>query len=159
MKTFRLIPIAALAALTLLLAAARPTQPAPARVRGWLDWRGPQQNGTSLETSLPNTWVLGGTNDLWQIDLSGGGTPVIASGRLYALGYQGQGPDLQEVLLCADAETGKKLWERRFSDFLSDIVYDRYAIGSPCVDPESGNVYVLTSPGIFACFTPDGRML
>jgi len=159
MKTFRLIPIAALAALTLLLAAAPRSEPAPARVRGWLDWRGPQQNGTSLETGLPDTWVLGGTNDLWSIDLSGGGTPVIADGRLYALGYEGQGPDLQEVLLCADAETGKKLWEQRFTDFLSDIVYDRYAIGSPCVDPETGNVYVLTSPGIFACFSRDGKML
>src|SRR6185503_4622182 len=40
---------------------------------------------------------------------------------------------------------------------LSDIVYDRYAIGSPCVDPEPGNVFVLTSAGIFACFTPEGR--
>jgi len=142
MKTFRLLPIAALAVLTLLLAAAPPTQPAPVRgarsgahavgggpgrrVRGWLDWRGPQQNGTSLETGLPDTWVLGGTNDRWQIDLAGGGTPVIAGGKLYALGYQGQGPDLQEVLLCADAETGKRLWEHRFSDFLSDIPYDRY---------------------------------
>src|SRR5947208_2161650 len=113
MKNFKLIPVAALAALTLLLAAAPPTQPAPARVRGWLDWRGPQQNGTSLESGLPDTWVLGGTNDRWQIDLAGGGTPVIANGKLYAFGYQGQGPDLQEVLLCADAETGKKLWEHR----------------------------------------------
>lgn len=130
---------------------------AAAPVRGWLDWRGPQQNGTSLEKGLPDTWVLGGANDLWQIDLAGGGTPVVANGRLYALGYSGQGPDLQEVLLCADAESGRKLWEQRFSDFLSDIVYDRYAIGSPCVDAETGNVYALTSAGRFVCYTSEGR--
>lgn len=132
---------------------------ASADVRGWLNWRGPQQDGTSRETGLPDTWKLGGANDLWHIDISGGGTPVIANGKLFALGYRGQGPDLQEILLCADAETGKTLWEKHFNDFLSDVVYDRYAIGSPCVDAETGNVYVLTSPGMFACYTANGKLL
>ena len=135
------------------LAAAR----AAAEVRGWLDWRGPEQAGVSRETGLPEKWTPGGANHLWTVDLPGGGTPVIADGRLYAMGYDGQGADLQEVLLCADAETGKKVWERRFNDFLSDIVYDRYAIGSPCVDAETGNVYSLTSAGVFSCTTRDGK--
>src|SRR5437588_307666 len=80
---------------------------APDKYRGWLDWRGPQQDGTSLEKGLPDKWALGGVNDLWHIDISGGGTPVIANGRLFGLGYRGEGPDLQEVLFAADAETGK----------------------------------------------------
>jgi outer membrane protein assembly factor BamB len=129
---------------------------AHADARGWLDWRGPAQNGTSTETNLPNTAQPGGPNNLWTIDIGGGGTPIIANGRVYALGYKGEGPELQEILFCADAETGKLLWERRFNDFLSDITYDRYAIGSPTVDPETGNVYALTSAGVFACFTADG---
>ena len=142
------------------LAAALPVMAAPrSKAVGWLNWRGPQQNGTSLETGLPETWKLGGANDLWSIPISGGGTPILANGRVYALGYQGTGPDLQEVLLCANAETGKILWEKRFSDYLSDITYDRYAIGSPTVDAETGNVYVTTSAGIFACFTADGKLL
>lgn len=124
-----------------------------ADVQGWLNWRGPAATGISQEKGLPNT--LG--QPLWSIKLAGGGTPVIASGKVYALGYDGVGPDLQEVLLCADAETGKKLWEKRFSDYLSDITYDRYAIGSPTIDPETGNVYILTSAGVFACFTADGK--
>src|SRR4051794_20641167 len=118
MKPSFALPRAALAVvailfLTLPATAARPAK-APAKVTGWLDWRGPQQNGTSLETGLPESWALGGTNDLWSLDLSGGGTPVLANGRVFAFGYQGVGPDLQEVLLCADAETGKKIWEHRF---------------------------------------------
>ena len=133
--------------------------PAKGEVRGWLNWRGPQQNGTSLETNLPDSWTPGGKNDLWHFDIASGGTPVIANGKLYALCYEGQGPDLQEVLLCTDAETGKKLWEKRFNDFISDIVYDRYGIGSPTVDAETGNVYVLTSPGMFSCFTANGKLL
>lgn len=130
-----------------------------AEVTGWLNWRGPEQTGVSRETGLPEAWKLGGINHRWAVDLPGGGTPVIAGGNVYAFGYTGQGADLQEVLVCADAETGKKKWERRFNDYLSDITYDRYAIGSPCVDAETGNVYVLTSAGVFAAFTGDGKPL
>jgi outer membrane protein assembly factor BamB len=126
---------------------------------GWLNWRGPQQNGTSLEKGLPDRWTVGGANHRWTVDLAGGGTPVIAGGRLYALGYEGEGPDLQEVMVCLDAETGRRLWESRFNDFLSDIAYDRYAIGSPTVDAATGNVYVITAAGTFSCFTRDGRLL
>lgn len=132
---------------------------APAAARGWLNWRGPQQDGTSLEKGLPDQWTVGGANHRWTVDLAGGGTPVIADGRVYAMGYQGEGPDLQEVLVCLEAETGRKVWEARFNDFLSDIVYDRYAIGSPTVDAETGNVYAITAAGTFSCFTRDGRLL
>jgi outer membrane protein assembly factor BamB len=128
---------------------------AQADVSGWLNWRGPDGTGVSKETGLPVTL----TAPLWSIKISGGGTPVISGSKLFALGYEGVGADLQEVLLCADAETGKTLWKKSFSDYLSDITYDRYAIGSPCIDPESGNVYVTTSAGVFSCFTPDGKLV
>ena len=36
-----------------------------------------------------------------------------------------------------------------FQRFLSDTVYDRYSIGSPVIDRETGNVYVLTTAGEF----------
>lgn len=125
--------------------------------RGWLNWRGPLQTGVSLEKNLPAEWVLNGKNHLWTCDLAGRGAPVIANGKVYAFGYKGEGQELQERLVCLDAETGKLEWERRFSDFLSDIIYDRYTIGSPIVDAETGNVYVMTAAGIFACFTADGK--
>ncbi|MGC4044553.1 MAG: PQQ-binding-like beta-propeller repeat protein [Armatimonas sp.] len=128
---------------------------AHADVKGWLDWRGPESTGVSRETGLPTTL----TAPLWSIKLSGGGTPVIAGNRLYAFGYEGVGPDLQEVLVCADAETGKIFWKKSFSDYLSDITYDRYAIGSPCIDPETGNVYVMTSAGVFSCYSPEGNLV
>jgi outer membrane protein assembly factor BamB len=127
--------------------------------RGWLHWRGPHQNGTSTETGLADVWEPGGKNHLWDVALAGRGTPVVAGDRLYALAYRGEGGDLEELLVCLEAATGRPLWEAAFSDFLSDVVYDRYAIGSPAVDAETGNVYVLTSPGIFACFSADGRRL
>jgi len=68
-----------------------PLVAARAEVSGWLNWRGPEQTGVSRETGLPDKWALGGTNDRWSLPISGGGTPVIANNRVYALGYQGQG--------------------------------------------------------------------
>ncbi|HTE20863.1 MAG TPA: PQQ-binding-like beta-propeller repeat protein, partial [Armatimonadota bacterium] len=159
MRILKAWPLPVVAAVSLLLCSSTPGGSAQkAGMAGWLNWRGPQQNGTSTEKGLPDTWKVGGENDLWHVDLAGGGTPVIANGKAYVLGYEGQGPDLQEVLRCVDAETGKTVWEQRFNDFLSDIVYDRYAIGSPTVDPETGNVYAMTSAGVFSCFTGDGKL-
>src|SRR5215218_4675469 len=105
-----------------------------ADIQGWLNWRGPDGTGVSKETGLPDKIAPEGKDALWTYAISGGGTPVIAGNRLYGFGYRGTGPDLQEVLFCTDATTGKVLWERAYNDFISDIVYDRYAIGSPCVD-------------------------
>ncbi|MHC4831278.1 MAG: outer membrane protein assembly factor BamB family protein, partial [Planctomycetota bacterium] len=64
-----------------------------------------------------------------------------------------------EVLACLDLATGKPIWERGFSDFISDIIYERYSIGAPSIDPETGNVYAFTSPGLLVAFTPDGEPL
>ncbi len=135
--------------------AAPATHAAP--VRGWLSWRGPNQNGTSLEKNLPAT--IDANHPLWTADLPGQSTPVIANGRLYILGYLGEGPDLQEVIACLDAETGKPLWRQGYSDFLSDTIYHRYATSSPTIDPETGNVYLQGTQGILAAFSAEGKKL
>ena len=66
---------------------------------------------------------VGGENHLWSLPLAGRGTPVTANGRLFTLGYEGEGVDLEECLVCLDEATGEKLWELRYRDFLSDTVY------------------------------------
>ena len=53
----------------------------------------------------------------------------------------------------------KFLWERRHSDFISDIVYNRYGVGAACVDPSSGNVFFQTSPGVLVGYDRDGSLL
>mgnify|MGYP001943046778 CR=1 FL=1 len=137
------------------------TSIASADVTGWLNWRGPNQNGTSDETGLPDSWKPGSESQLWKYDLNGAGAPVIADGKLFIFGYGqfGEDPaeDVQETLLCLDANTGKKIWEKRFSDYISDVVYNRYGVGSPVIDPETGNVYLQTSNGRCVAFTPDGE--
>ena len=59
--------------------------------------------------------------------------------------------DVEETLICLDVKTGQKLWEHRFRDYLSDTTYNRYAIGAPVVDAETGNVYLESTCGqVFA---------
>jgi outer membrane protein assembly factor BamB len=128
-----------------------------APIQGWLSWRGPQQNGSSAETNLPDK--VDPQHPLWVADFPGQSTPVIASGRLYIMGYLGDGPDLQEGVACFDAETGKELWQQLYNDFISDTVYLRYATASPAIDPETGNVFAQGTQGILAGYTPDGTLL
>lgn len=128
-----------------------------AAVSGWLSWRGPLATSVSLETNLPVK--LDGLKPLWTADFPGQSTPVIAGNRLYINGYLGDDASLQETVRCYDAGTGRLLWEHRESDFLSDTIYLRYSTSSPTIDPETGNVYVQFTQGIFAAFTAEGELL
>jgi len=134
------------------------TAPLFADVTGWLNWRGPVHTGASLESGLPEKCEPG--SELWSYPIKGAGTPVIANGKLYAFGFYGdEGEDVQEALLCLDAVTGEKLWEVRFSDYLSDVIYSRYGIGAPTVDPATGNVYLQLSNGHSVAYSADGEFL
>jgi outer membrane protein assembly factor BamB len=127
-------------------------------VHGWLAWRGPQQNGMSLEKGLPDE-IPNKEAALWVADFPGQSTAVIANGKLYIMGYLGEGPDMQEGIACFDAETGKKLWQRLYNDFLSDIIYQRYGTSSAAVDPETGDVFMQGTQGLLAGFNANGKLL
>ncbi|SVE39511.1 uncharacterized protein METZ01_LOCUS492365, partial [marine metagenome] len=125
----------------------------------WSYWRGPNGTGVSVETGLPEALDLNDSTLRWTHEIQGGGVPVSAGGRIYQFGYYGVTGDLQEALVCMDAVTGKVIWDRRYSDFISDIVYNRYGVGAACVDGETGNVYFQTSPGLLLGFDQEGNVL
>jgi outer membrane protein assembly factor BamB len=64
---------------------------------------------------------------------------------------------LVELVTCLDEATGEKLWEVEIKDFISDTVYNRYAIGAATVDPATRRVYVITSYGVLGCWDFDGK--
>src|SRR5690242_19612196 len=130
------------------------TDSGAAPVQGWLSWRGPEQTGVCREQGLPDK--VSPQDALWVVDFPGQSAPVIAGDKVYATGYLGTGPDLQEGVACFDAATGKKLWQQLYNDDLSDTIYLRYATASPAIDPESGTVYIQGTQGILGAFTPDG---
>jgi outer membrane protein assembly factor BamB len=128
-----------------------------AAVSGWLNWRGPNHNSITEEKGLPTKLDPAAT--LWTANFPGQSTPVIADGKLYINGFQGDGQDLQEITACFDAETGRELWRHAENDFLSDTIYLRYSTSSPTVDAETGNVYAMHTQGLLMAFTADGKPL
>ncbi len=123
----------------------------------WYSWRGPNQNGTSDETYTD--WAFD-EKPIWKYDkISGRGTPVVVDGRLYSFGYRGTGADFEETLTCLDAKKGTLIWEIEINDYISDTIYNRYGIGAPTVDPETGNIYLGTTNGHFICASKEGKIL
>lgn len=122
----------------------------------WFPWRGPFQNGRSPERYEKNDFK---PEPLWQIDLAGQGAPLVIENRVYLFGYRGETSKLVEVFACVDAATGAKVWEHTFRDFISDNIYDRYAIGSPGYDPETEQFFLMTTTGVLMSFNKDGKML
>ncbi len=126
-------------------------------IQGWPNWRGPHQAGTSDQTGLPDKADV--ESPLWTLDMQGRGSPVFSNGKMYAIGYTGEKEDLTEHLLCLNPETGEEHWRLSVRDFLSDIIYNRYAIGAPTVDPETGNIYYLSTPRVLYCVAPEGKVV
>jgi hypothetical protein len=92
----------------------------------WPEWRGPHRDGTSAETNLPSKWSPSGENVAWSLPFGGRSTPVIVGNRLYLQTITLNDLSLtQERLVAVDVDSGKVLWDRRFSVYLSDVPQHR----------------------------------
>src|SRR6187399_927632 len=125
----------------------------------WPEWRGPSRDGHSSETNLPSKWSAKGENLAWRIPIGSRSSPVTFGNRLYLNSPVGDLANTQERLVAIDAETGKVIWERRFSLYLSDVPQHRASWASPAVDPETGNIYMFTVAAQLICVAPDGTVL
>ncbi|HXG90455.1 MAG TPA: PQQ-binding-like beta-propeller repeat protein [Vicinamibacterales bacterium] len=125
----------------------------------WPEWRGPSRDGRSSETNLPSAWSTKGDNLAWRVPIGGRSAPVAFGNRLYLLTVGGDVANTQERLVALDAETGKVVWDRRFSIYLSDVPQHRSAWASPAVDPQTGNIYVFTVGAQLFAVSPDGKIL
>ena len=99
----------------------------PAWADDWPNWRGPQRDGISTETDLPDTWSKEGENLAWKAPYGGRSGPIILGNHLYLLNTVGADATLQERLMCFDAGTGAVLWEHRIKFSLSDVPPHRIA--------------------------------
>jgi outer membrane protein assembly factor BamB len=126
----------------------------------WPEWRGPSRDGRSTETNLPSAWSPKGENLAWRIPIGARSAPVAFRDRVYVLTVTAGSVDTtQERLVAIDAESGKVVWERRFSIYLSDVPQHRSAWASPAVDPETGNIYVFTVGAQLFALSPEGKIL
>jgi outer membrane protein assembly factor BamB len=125
----------------------------------WPEWRGPSRDGRSLEGGLPSSWSPKGENLAWRVPIGSRSSPVVFRNRVYLLHGYGDAANTQERLVALDADTGKVVWDRRFSIYLSDVPQHRAGWASPSVDPETGNIYVMTVGAELVCLSPDGKIL
>lgn len=124
----------------------------------WPSWRGPEHTGMTREKAVVMQWSQGGENIVWKAPIGGRSTPIVMLDRLYAITPVGEGPNLQERVVCLKASSGELLWEYRFNVFHTDIVENRIGWTSLVGDPISRYVYVHTTGGEFYCFDQYGNI-
>ncbi len=122
----------------------------------WPTWRGPQQNNSSTEKGLVDSWDPEGgpgSNLIWKNEeLGSRSTPIVMNGKLYTLTRDQPGTENEgEKVVCVDAATGKKIWEHRFNVYLSEVPDTRVGWSSVVGDPETGRVYAQSVSGYFCC--------
>jgi outer membrane protein assembly factor BamB len=125
----------------------------------WPQFRGPCGAGVSDETSVPTRW--GPTENIrWKAELPGRGlsSPVVARGRVYLTACTGTAQDRLHVL-CFDAASGKRLWQRQFSATGNTLCHPRTCMAAPTPATDGERVYALFGSGDLVCLSDDGDLL
>ncbi len=125
----------------------------------WPEVRGPARDGSSTETSLPNSWSPVGENLLWRAPFGSASAPVVLGDRVYLQNMVGDGASLQERLLCLDANTGNLVWEKRLAINHSDTLPRNAGLATPALDPATGAVYAFSAAGTLLAYTRAGVSL
>jgi outer membrane protein assembly factor BamB len=78
----------------------------------WPQFRGADSSGVSADKNVPTSI---GENIAWSAELPGRGLsgPIVVGGRVFLTASSGYQQDRLHIL-CFDAITGKRLWERQF---------------------------------------------
>lgn len=119
----------------------------------WPHWRGPEMNGISREKGLISSWSPEGENLLWKNpELATRSTPIVMRGKIYTICRDKPETTQEgEKVVCADAATGKILWENINNIFLSDAPAERVGWASVTGDPTTGHVFSQGLCGLFQC--------
>lgn len=89
------------------------------RALPWTQWGGPRRNFQTEATGIKDTWPATGPRVIWKRPLGDGySSTVVENNVLFTMYAKGR----DEVVLAANAETGKTLWEQAASaaSFQSD---------------------------------------
>lgn len=125
----------------------------------WPQFRGPNSASVSEEKDLPIKWTAT-ENVRWKAELPGRGLscPVIVGGRVYITACSGYEQDRLHVL-CFDAATGKKLWERQVWGTGSTMCHPTTSMAAPTPAADSQGVCALFATGDAVAYDPHGNLL
>jgi outer membrane protein assembly factor BamB len=134
----------------------------PASAADWIHWRGPEQNGHSLEKGLPGEFDPDAGekgNVIWKQPFGGRSAPLVMAGKLYILQGTGEGLYEGEQVVCFDEKSGQKLWDYRVNVFHTDIVSARLGWTTLTADPAADYVYAHTTGGDLLCLDSTGKLV
>ena len=117
----------------------------------WPQWRGPSENGISLER-LPDKPKF--DNVVWKKSVGTGFSSVaVADGRIYTMGHRGPKEAGEETVWCFDAVTGREIWTQTYPAPLLDRFYEGGPGATPTV--RQGKVYTYSKHGRVHCYRAD----
>jgi outer membrane protein assembly factor BamB len=137
----------------------------------WMQWRGPNANGTANDATPPTSWSST-ENVAWKTEIPGRGssTPVIAGDNLFvttavatdsaAEASENPTSPFQFVVLCIDRKSGDVRWEKTTAELVPHSGHHQdhgYASASPITDGKHVWVH-FGSRGTF-CLTVDGELV
>ncbi|MEM9827751.1 MAG: PQQ-binding-like beta-propeller repeat protein [Planctomycetota bacterium] len=141
----------------------------------WSRFRGPSGNGMVIQAAgMPDSWSPQ-ANLAWKTALPGPGasSPIVVGGKVLVTCYSGYGlsqedpgnlEDLVRHLVCVDAASGEKLWQKDVPASLPEDPYEGigvtahgYASHTPVSDGK--NVYAFFGKGGVHAFDLDGNEL
>jgi len=111
----------------------------------WSQWRGPRQEGISLETGLLDSWPEEGPSVLWRTPLGPGYSAVSVVGEK---AYTMYGTETDELVVCINVTDGSILWKTR-SDGPFENEYGNGPRATPTID--DGRVYTHGATGSLLC--------
>ena len=124
-----------------------------ARGENWPRWRGPRNDGTSMETNLPARWSR--TENLkWLVQLPGPEPSTHADMVHRIFITSTEGADL--VLMCFNT-SGKLLWKNKLDSGNYEVRGDESNAASPSPTTDGKYVWAKLGTGVLACFDFSGK--
>jgi outer membrane protein assembly factor BamB len=122
----------------------------------WPQFRGADSSGVSPEMDVPT--VVDG-NVAWSADLPGRGLsgPIVVGGKVFLTASSGYKQDRLHVL-CFDAASGKKLWERQFWATGRTLCHEKMCNATPTPASDGKRVFAFYSSNDVICLDLDGSL-
>ena len=124
----------------------------------WKQFRGSAANSVAEQTQLPLSWT-DSENVAWKVDLPGRGpsSPIVVDGNVIVTASSGQDQERLHVL-CFDAATGQKRWERQFWATGRTRTHPSSANAAPTPASDGKNIYAFFSSNDLICLDVDGNL-
>ncbi len=124
----------------------------------WPQFRGPANSSVAANSRLPATWDED-TNVAWRIELPGRGpsSPIVVNDRVYLTATTGVRED-RLLVLCYDAQTGDRRWQRQFWATGRIATHDSITGAAPTPASDGERIYAFFSSNDLICLDLDGHL-